>query len=81
MDDIANCCIKVGILRALAIGYCEADDPWLYKVYTLEKVLRMKKDPATQVEFLEEVMKVGLIISCGDCTRRLMCRHPISAPG
>lgn len=28
------------------------------KVYTLEKVLRMKRDAVTHVEFLEEVMKV-----------------------
>lgn len=34
------------------------------KVYTLEKVLRIKKDPLTQTEFLDEVMKVI------DATRR-----------
>ena len=27
-------------------------------MYTLEKVLKMKKDAVTQVEFLDEVMKV-----------------------
>lgn len=29
------------------------------KVYTLEKVLRRKKDPVTQVDFLTEAMKVS----------------------
>lgn len=30
----------------------------MIQVYTLEKVLKMKRDAVTQVEFLEEVMKV-----------------------
>lgn len=30
----------------------------MVQVYTLEKVLRIKKDPVTQTEFLEDVMKV-----------------------
>ena len=29
------------------------------QVYTLEKVLKIKKDPITQTEFLDDVMKVG----------------------
>ena len=29
------------------------------QVYTLEKVLRIKRDPTTQLEFLDEVMKVS----------------------
>jgi hypothetical protein len=36
------------------------------KVYTLEKVLRRKKDPVTQVDFLTEAMNVchaGVIAS------------------
>lgn len=32
------------------------------KVYTLEKVLRRKKDSLTQVDFLTEAMKVSLNI-------------------
>ena len=28
------------------------------KIYTLERVLRLKKDPATQMTFLDEAMKV-----------------------
>lgn len=30
------------------------------KVYTLEKVLRRKKDPVTQVDFLTEAMNVRI---------------------
>ena len=33
------------------------------QVYTLEKVLVLKKDPVTQVVFLDEAMKVGVNIS------------------
>jgi hypothetical protein len=33
------------------------------QVYTLEKVLKIKKDPITQTEFLDDVMKVS---SCQD---------------
>jgi hypothetical protein len=29
------------------------------QVYTLEKVLKIKKDPITQAEFLDDVMKVS----------------------
>jgi hypothetical protein len=29
------------------------------QVYTLEKVLKIKKDPITQTEFLDDVMKVS----------------------
>ncbi len=32
-------------------------------MYTLEKVLKLKKDPISQVVFLDEAMKVGSIIS------------------
>jgi len=32
-------------------------------VYTLEKVLKLKKDPISQVVFLDEAMKVGLIVA------------------
>ena len=31
------------------------------KVYTLEKVLALKKDPVSQVVFLDEAMKVSCI--------------------
>lgn len=31
------------------------------KVYTLEKVLRIKRDTLTQVEFFDEVMKASLM--------------------
>lgn len=62
IEDMASCCIKVGHL-----------DPGLpphertskltrrlsFQVYTLEKVLRVKKDPATQTPFLDEAMKVS----------------------
>ena len=32
------------------------------KVYTLEKVLRIKRDPVTDIVFLDEAMKVGLLV-------------------
>lgn len=32
------------------------------QVYTLEKVLKMKKDPISQIIFLDEAMKVGSIL-------------------
>jgi hypothetical protein len=35
-------------------GNCAYD-----QVYTLEKVLKIKKDPVTQTEFLDDVMKVS----------------------
>lgn len=31
------------------------------QVYTLEKVLKLKKDPISQIVFLDEAMKVGTI--------------------
>jgi hypothetical protein len=32
------------------------------QVYTLEKVLKLKKDPISQIIFLDEAMKVGSIV-------------------
>jgi hypothetical protein len=49
IEDVANCCIKVGSANSISL---------IVQVYTLEKVLRIKKDPVTQTEFLEDVMKV-----------------------
>ena len=42
------------------------------QVYTLEKVLKIKKDPVTQTEFLDDVMKVS---SCNGSEepRQLTC--------
>jgi hypothetical protein len=48
IEDVANCCIKVISL----LGHADK------QVYTLEKVLKIKKDPVTQTEFLDDVMKV-----------------------
>ena len=43
------------------------------KVYTLEKVLRRKKDSATQVDFLTEAMKVSPVrFAC-----RLLSAHDL----
>jgi hypothetical protein len=39
---------------------------WI-QVYTLEKVLRLKRDSVTQAEFLEEVMKVRIAIPVETC--------------
>lgn len=35
----------------------------LAQVYTLEKVLRVKKDPASGMAFLDEAMKVRRLLS------------------
>lgn len=32
------------------------------QVYTLEKVLKLKKDPVSQIVFLDEAMKVGSVV-------------------
>ena len=32
------------------------------QVYTLEKVLKLKKDPVSQIIFLDEAMKVGSVV-------------------
>jgi len=45
---VANCCIKVRFQSLLKLTR---------QVYTLEKVLKIKRDSVTQVDFLEEVMK------------------------
>ena len=42
------------------------------QVYTLEKVLKIKKDPITQTEFLDDVMKVRSCQDPGD-TSQLIC--------
>ena len=49
VEDMAGCCIKVrrGSSACLTL-----------QVYTLEKVLKAKRDPQTQVTFLEEAMRV-----------------------
>jgi hypothetical protein len=39
------------------------------QVYTLEKVLKIKKDPITQTEFLDDVMKVSSILGSADRQR------------
>jgi hypothetical protein len=44
------------------------------KVYSLEKVLKIKKDPTTQVNFLEDVVKVHLpVFVCQDSELRMPC--------
>lgn len=35
------------------------------QVYTLEKVLKVKKDPVSQALFLDEAMKVSTSLLCG----------------
>ena len=37
------------------------------QVYTLEKVLKLKKDPVSQIVFLDEAMKVGLEVLRHPC--------------
>lgn len=47
MDDVANCCIKVSFCCAVELTK---------QVYTLEKVLKVKRDNVTQRSFLDEVL-------------------------
>lgn len=50
------------------------------QVYTLEKVLKIKKDPLTQADFLEEVMKVCSVYP--RCTNvRFSMKNPASPSG
>ncbi len=53
-QEMADCCIKVCILVQRHVQKLTT----IIKVYGLEKVLKMKKDPVTHVNFLDEVMKV-----------------------
>lgn len=48
MDDVANCCIKVSFSAEVSELTCQ--------VYTLEKVLKVKRDNVTQRSFLDEVL-------------------------
>lgn len=59
------------------------------KVYTLEKVLRRKKDSVTQVDFLTEAMKVSPItllviyfpLMISSAARREAILHILDDPG
>lgn len=59
LDKAWSCCR--GYSQLLHQGQslsCTSAGPGAYdKVYTLEKVLRVKKDAVSHIEFLEEVMK------------------------
>ena len=60
IEDMAGACVKV---RASFCYYFEADlDCCDLQVYTLEKVLKLKKDPVSQIVFLDEAMKVGSVV-------------------
>jgi hypothetical protein len=54
VEDISLHCIRVrACCRLSALVYLT-----LAKIYTLEKVLKLKKDTVTQTIFLDEAMKV-----------------------
>jgi conserved oligomeric Golgi complex subunit COG5-like protein len=52
---MAGACVKVSSPTLLDVDLNCHDD----QVYTLEKVLKLKKDPISQIVFLDEAMKVG----------------------
>lgn len=57
IEDMAGACVKVSpptLFKLDLNGYGA-------QVYTLEKVLKLKKDPISQIVFLDEAMKVRSI--------------------
>jgi hypothetical protein len=62
VEEMAGCCIKVGHAYGLGCSRVDLCSRMKTKVYTLEKVLNVKKDPLTGVSFLDESMTVGIII-------------------
>lgn len=60
VEDMAGACVKVSFVYGnLNVGLTGYDA----QVYTLEKVLKLKKDPISQIVFLDEAMKVCSIVS------------------
>ena len=57
IEEIADCCIKVP--HSLMVGNPKTHGFEYDQVYTLEKVLTLKKDSVSQVLFLDEAMKVS----------------------
>ena len=58
IDEMTVCCFKVR--RTILVPPIEC---WINKqVYTLEKVLKLKKDTGTGVMFLDEAMKVSRLV-------------------
>ena len=64
IEDMAGACVKVCLLFIYFVAGLECSDR---QVYTLEKVLKLKKDPVSQIVFLDEAMKVGLVLSRHPC--------------
>ena len=58
IEDMAGACVKVCFFFIYFLG--ARVDCCDLQVYTLEKVLKLKKDPVSQIVFLDEAMKVGL---------------------
>ena len=54
IEQMSGCCVKVGRYSRFELRI----DSFTGKVYTLEKVLNLKKDPTTGISFLDESMKV-----------------------
>ena len=59
IEDMAGACVKVCLLFIDFGADLDSCDP---QVYTLEKVLKLKKDPVSQIIFLDEAMKVGSVV-------------------
>ncbi len=55
VEDMAGACVKVSSSTLLDVDLNCHDA----QVYTLEKVLKLKKDPISQIVFLDEAMKVN----------------------
>ena len=61
---MAGACVKVCFLYLFlgaGVNCCDL------QVYALEKVLKLKKDPVSQIVFLDEAMKVGLEVLWHPC--------------
>ena len=59
IEDMAGACVKVCLLFIYFGAGLDCCDR---QVYTLEKVLKLKKDPVSQIVFLDEAMKVGSVV-------------------
>ncbi len=60
IEDMAGACVKVSVFLFIYFGAgLDCCNP---QVYTLEKVLKLKKDPVSQIVFLDEAMKVGSVV-------------------
>lgn len=78
VDEMTVCCIKVRDPICLVAHTVHSINQ---QVYTLEKVLKLKKDGGTGVMFLDEAMKVGPLVyqaceSNGNGSKKLLENNP-----